>query len=96
MPKKVTTLTSKEQLKAMVSDLESEIGEILVALKNSESAKVKLEEDLKFNKKTNGSKSDLEKTLKELDEMKKKLSVMEKELAEEKSSSAKEKVNLKI
>lgn len=90
VPKRVTNFTSKEQLKVMVNDLENEIGELLVALKNEDAAKQKIEEELKqIRSKTKSS--ELEDTLKELAEMTTKLKAMEKELDEERSNARKEK-----
>ncbi|CAH1969998.1 unnamed protein product [Acanthoscelides obtectus] len=67
-PKRVTALTSKDQLKNMVGDLEKEIEEILTAMKSNENAKIKLEEEVKsaikdledLNKKYDSTKKDLE------------------------------------
>nr|CAH7735764.1 unnamed protein product [Callosobruchus chinensis] len=67
-PKRITTLTSKDQLKNMVGDLEKEIEEILIAMKLSENAKIKLEDEIKsamkdledLNKKYDSAKKDLE------------------------------------
>lgn len=90
VPKRVTNLTSKEQLKIMVNDLENEIGELLVALKNEDAAKRKIEDQLNQIK-SNVKSSELEDTLKELGEMKEKLRAMEKELEDERSNAQKEK-----
>ncbi|XP_049826815.1 interaptin-like isoform X4 [Aethina tumida] len=80
-PKKVTALTSRDQLKTMVSDLEKEIGEMLVSWKLSESAKLKLEEE-----KGNGkNKLEYDKMLKDIEEMKKKYEAVQKELTEERA-----------
>lgn len=80
-PKKVTALTSRDQLKTMVSDLEKEIGEMLVSWKLSESTKLKLEEE-----KGNGkSKLEYDKMLKDIEEMKKKYEAVQKELTEERA-----------
>ncbi|ENN81095.1 hypothetical protein YQE_02463, partial [Dendroctonus ponderosae] len=84
-PKKVSALTSRDQLKTMVSDLEKEISEILTYMKTSENEKIKLEEDLKKAKYS----SELEKTLKDLSELKKKFEGTKKELDEEKTKSTK-------
>ncbi|XP_060537049.1 uncharacterized protein LOC132708624 isoform X2 [Cylas formicarius] len=46
-PKKVSALTTREQLKNMVGDLEKEIGEMLTCLKTSENERTKLEREMK-------------------------------------------------
>ncbi|CAH0562265.1 unnamed protein product [Brassicogethes aeneus] len=83
-PKRISTLTSRDQLKTMVSDLENEIGEMLVVLKMSESKK---KEDDGGN---NINKLEFEKAKKELDEIRKKYENVQKELTEEKTKVASE------
>ncbi|XP_022117432.2 golgin subfamily A member 4 isoform X2 [Pieris rapae] len=69
-PKKVTDLTTKLQLKRMVDDLESEIGELYVIMKNAG-----LSESLDNNKNT----------AKNIEEIKEKLSKKEAEFTNEKN-----------
>ncbi|XP_044256832.1 centromere-associated protein E-like isoform X3 [Tribolium madens] len=83
-PKKISQLTSKDQLKTMVHDLENEIGEMIVAIKTSENEKIKLEEEMKKMKHQN----EVNKAMQELEEMNKKFEEMKTELSKEK-----EKVN---
>ncbi|XP_018565745.1 putative leucine-rich repeat-containing protein DDB_G0290503 isoform X3 [Anoplophora glabripennis] len=81
VPKKITSLTSRDQLKTMVSDLEKEIGQMLVAMKSSENEKIKLEEEVRKMKEN----AEIEKALQELASMNRKYDSMKKELEEEKS-----------
>lgn len=83
MPKKVTSLTSRDQLKTMVSDLEKEIGEMLVAIKSSENEKIKLEEEVRKMKEN----VEREKALQELALINKKYDSVKKELEDEKSKT---------
>ncbi|KAB0800537.1 hypothetical protein PPYR_06277 [Photinus pyralis] len=76
IPKKPSEFTSKIQLKNMVKDLESEIGDILTALANAEGSKGKLEAELQELK----SRSNNIDLTKNLEETKKSLIVAEKEL----------------
>ncbi|CAH1255950.1 unnamed protein product [Diabrotica balteata] len=73
-PKKISALTSKDQMKTMVSDLEKEIGEILQVLKTNENEKIKLEEE---------ANSKVKKSVTELEELNKKLNLLVKERDEE-------------
>ncbi|CAG9816740.1 unnamed protein product [Phaedon cochleariae] len=79
-PKRITALTSRDQMKAMVSDLEKEIAEMLLVIKTNDNAKIKSEEEV-HNK--------VKKIMKELEEMNKKYNVVKKELEEEKCNSDK-------
>lgn len=90
IPKKVTNLTSKEQLKVMINDLENEIGELLVALKNEDAVRRKLENELMQIKSYSGN-GDFENLYNELAKMKQNLKTMENELKEERSNTQKEK-----
>ncbi|XP_050314721.1 restin homolog isoform X2 [Anthonomus grandis grandis] len=83
-PKKVSALTSRDQLKTMVSDLEKEISEILMCMKTSENEKIKLEEELKRLKEN----SETGKALDEIRELYKKFGNVEK-YDDEKSKKSK-------
>lgn len=85
LPKKVTELTTKAQLKTMVSDLELEVTEILAVLKNSNEAKNKFATELEASKKS----SDVSSTIKELEKLKTKLKSVEDELSEQKKENRK-------
>ncbi|CAG9855281.1 unnamed protein product [Phyllotreta striolata] len=74
-PKRVTALTSKDQMKTMVSDLEKEIWEMLQVLKTSENERIKLEE---------AANTKAKKAAAEIDELNKKLNSASKELDSEK------------
>ncbi|XP_063928274.1 centrosomal protein of 290 kDa isoform X5 [Zophobas morio] len=87
-PKKISQLTSKDQLKTMVNDLESEIGEMIVAIKTSENEKIKLEEEMKNLRR----QSEINNAVKELDEMNKKFQEMKTELTGEREKLNQEKV----
>ncbi|XP_069678529.1 golgin subfamily A member 4 isoform X2 [Periplaneta americana] len=89
-PKKPTDLTTKLQLKKMVEDLETEIGEILVVLKKSEADKTN-SQGVKSSVEDKTSKAEKDKLQKELDESKKKVDELEKSLKEEKEKADKEK-----
>lgn len=80
-PKKISVLTSRDQLKSMVGDLEKEVGEMLVAMKANEDVKIKMEGDWK---------SKVEKAQWELDEVNKRCESLEKQLDDEKSNISKE------
>ncbi|KYB29625.1 hypothetical protein TcasGA2_TC013627 [Tribolium castaneum] len=86
-PKKVSQLTSKDQLKTMVHDLENEIGEMIVAIKTSENEKIKLEEEMKKMRHQN----EVNKAMQELEEMNKKFEEMKTELSKEKEKVTEEK-----
>lgn len=83
-PKKVTSLTSRDQLKTMVGDLEKEISEMLLTLRKHENDRIKLEEELKKLKEN----SDLEKALKDLEDINKKYDLVQKQLDAEKDRKA--------
>lgn len=78
-PKKISPLTSKDQLKTMISDLEKEIGEILQVLKTNENEKIKLEEE---------ANSKVKKAMYESEETNKKINNLIKELEDEKLKSS--------
>ncbi|XP_075213004.1 uncharacterized protein LOC142319510 isoform X2 [Lycorma delicatula] len=82
-PKKPTDLTTKLQLKKMVDDLESEIGEVLVALRKSEKER---KESIKTPKEDITST----KLKSEIEELNKKLEETQKELKQEKNKADKE------
>ncbi|KAJ8923622.1 hypothetical protein NQ315_010201 [Exocentrus adspersus] len=85
VPKKITSLTSRDQLKTMVSDLEKEIGEMLVAIKSSENEKIKLEEEVRKMKEN----AEIEKALQELALINRKYDSVKRELEEEKTKADK-------
>ncbi|RZC34944.1 leucine-rich repeat-containing protein [Asbolus verrucosus] len=87
-PKKISNLTSKDQLKTMVNDLESEIGEMIVAIKTSENEKIKLEEEMKNLR----HQSEVNKALKDLEEINKRFEEVKTELSDEKEKLNQEKV----
>lgn len=89
-PKKPTELTTKSQLRTMVTDLEGEISEMLVALKNNNSSKLKLEDEIK-QLKTKSNRTEYENTVKELEEVKKKLKDLQEDLKQEKTKVSQEK-----
>ncbi|XP_057661473.1 early endosome antigen 1 isoform X2 [Diorhabda carinulata] len=78
-PKKISALTSKDQMRTMISDLEKEIGEILQVLKTNENEKIKLEEE---------ANSKVKKVTYELEETKKKINNLIEELEDEKLKSS--------
>lgn len=84
-PKKVSALTSRDQLKTMVSDLEKEVSEILTYMKTSENEKIKLEEELRKAK----ISSELQKALKELQELNSRFESTKKDLDDEKNKRTK-------
>lgn len=88
--KKPSEFTTKSQLRTMVGDLENEISEILVVLKNSNTNKAKLEDELKQFKTKSNKNSENESTIKELDEIKKKLKDLQEELKQEKNKANQE------
>lgn len=71
----MTALTSKDQMKTMVSDLEKEIWEMLQVLKTNENERIKLEE---------GANSKVKKATNEIEELNKKISILTKEVDTEK------------
>ncbi|KAJ1527818.1 hypothetical protein ONE63_007764 [Megalurothrips usitatus] len=89
-PKKPTEATTKLQMKRMVEELESEIGEMIVALRISEESKTKLNGvDL-----VNELKEAKVKVDKELSEIRSRLAAKEKELEESKTAAAEAKKKL--
>ncbi|XP_030748384.1 uncharacterized protein PFB0765w isoform X2 [Sitophilus oryzae] len=84
-PKKVTVLTSRDQLKTMVSDLEKEIGEMITFMKLSEKNKTIANEIT--NPKSN---NEAEKLRNELAELNKKCELIQKQLNEEKEKHNKD------
>ncbi|PSN34391.1 hypothetical protein C0J52_15173 [Blattella germanica] len=82
-PKKPTDLSTKLQLKKMVEDLESEIGEIMVVLSKAEIEKPK--------EISTEDKAEKDKLKKELEESKNKIDELEKSLKDEKDKADKEK-----
>uniref|UniRef100_A0A1B6EGY0 Uncharacterized protein n=1 Tax=Clastoptera arizonana TaxID=38151 RepID=A0A1B6EGY0_9HEMI len=83
-PKKPTDITTKLQMKKMVEELENEIGEVLVALRKSETERKQLTEI--ENKKDSGLKFK-----NELEDFKKKLEYSQKQFNDDKSLWEKEK-----
>ncbi|XP_066255061.1 putative leucine-rich repeat-containing protein DDB_G0290503 isoform X1 [Euwallacea similis] len=73
-PKKISALTSRDQLKTMVADLEKEINDILTCAKTIEVGSADV-----------GKSVEMEKTLKELQELKVKFEGVKKDLDNEKS-----------
>ncbi|XP_076261708.1 uncharacterized protein LOC143197279 isoform X2 [Rhynchophorus ferrugineus] len=80
-PKKVSALTSRDQLKTMVADLEKEITDIINHLKAIQKEKLKLEEETKKGT----TKSDVEKIRTDLAESNKKYEEVLKQFNDEKN-----------
>ncbi|KAF7281936.1 hypothetical protein GWI33_004055 [Rhynchophorus ferrugineus] len=80
-PKKISALTSRDQLKTMVADLEKEIADIINHLKAIQKEKLKLEEETKKGT----TKSDVEKIRTDLAESNKKYEEVLKQFNDEKN-----------
>ncbi|KAL1492930.1 hypothetical protein ABEB36_011094 [Hypothenemus hampei] len=95
-PKKVSALTSRDQLKTMVGDLEKEITDILACVSSTQNQSIP-----KKDKITTDQSKALAKALKDLEELNRKFESTKQDFDNEKSSKAKvlqenEKLNLEI